>query len=664
MSQTGYTPIQLYRSTTASTAPTAGNLAAGELAINTTDGKLYYKDTGGVVQTIASKAGASGDVVGPASATDNAIVRFDGTTGKLIQDSFVTIADDGTTIISVNSSTTALRITQTGAGNALLVEDSANPDSTPFVIDAGGAVGMGGTTVPAGNNFYNAKDITGATVAYANYTNTTVQSDVTSQAHGYNTSIGTAASVTFNALFHYRAAQSTFNGTSVTNQYGYISSGSLRDAVDNFGFCASDSSPVTAGKTAYAFYSNVNTATGGGTTYGFYAAGTAPSVFSGTVNIGSNGLAGVNLYNAKNITGSTASVANYTNATIQSDVTLVGRGYVSVLGTAAATFSTIIQHYIASQGSIGAGSTVASQYGYIADANLVGAPNNFGFYADNTAAVTASKTAYGFYSNVNTASGGGTTWGFYADGTANNLFRGNTYHGNTAVTPTAKIHVAAGSATASTAPLKFTSGTNLTAIEAGAVEYDGTIMTATPNANFGRAAIPLVNYTSGVGTSLTAAAEATLQALLPAANDTITLSIGTYFLDLACTFTRGTVSTTSATARINILGTGGAVGSFSGMSLSSPTAGGATANFAFSAVNINTSNVVTAASTTVSGVYTITLRGMLKVTTAGTIVPQYNLSANLTSAGTATVPNVLYFNLRQMDTQSAAAFGPAGTGWG
>lgn len=35
----------------------------------------------------------SGDVVGPASATDNAIARYDGTTGKLIQDSAVTIDD-------------------------------------------------------------------------------------------------------------------------------------------------------------------------------------------------------------------------------------------------------------------------------------------------------------------------------------------------------------------------------------------------------------------------------------------------------------------------------------------------------------------------------------------------------------------------------------------
>ena len=36
-----------------------------------------------------------GDVVGPASATDNAIARFDGTTGKLLQNSIVTVSDTG-----------------------------------------------------------------------------------------------------------------------------------------------------------------------------------------------------------------------------------------------------------------------------------------------------------------------------------------------------------------------------------------------------------------------------------------------------------------------------------------------------------------------------------------------------------------------------------------
>jgi hypothetical protein len=40
----------------------------------------------------------------------------------------------------------ALRITQLGTGNALLVEDSSNPDSSPFVIDASGNVIIGNTT--------------------------------------------------------------------------------------------------------------------------------------------------------------------------------------------------------------------------------------------------------------------------------------------------------------------------------------------------------------------------------------------------------------------------------------------------------------------------------------------------------------------------------------
>ena len=60
MSQVGFTPIQLYRSATAATLPVAGNLAAGELAINTTDEKLYFENTGGTVTLLASSAAAGG----------------------------------------------------------------------------------------------------------------------------------------------------------------------------------------------------------------------------------------------------------------------------------------------------------------------------------------------------------------------------------------------------------------------------------------------------------------------------------------------------------------------------------------------------------------------------------------------------------------------------
>ena len=73
--------------------------------------------------TWTSAALTSGDVVGPASATDNAVVRFDGTTGKLVQDSAVTIADtsgDITTsgvVLAANGSTSAPTFATSGDSN-------------------------------------------------------------------------------------------------------------------------------------------------------------------------------------------------------------------------------------------------------------------------------------------------------------------------------------------------------------------------------------------------------------------------------------------------------------------------------------------------------------------------------------------------------------------
>jgi len=53
-------------------------------------------------------------------------------------------------IISVTDNTNAaLRITQTGTGNALLVEDNSNPDSTPVVITADGNMSIGATSATA-----------------------------------------------------------------------------------------------------------------------------------------------------------------------------------------------------------------------------------------------------------------------------------------------------------------------------------------------------------------------------------------------------------------------------------------------------------------------------------------------------------------------------------
>jgi hypothetical protein len=51
-------------------------------------------------------------------------------------------------VMVVNATTPALRITQTGTGDSILVEDAANPDSSPFVVSAAGDVGIGTNAPP------------------------------------------------------------------------------------------------------------------------------------------------------------------------------------------------------------------------------------------------------------------------------------------------------------------------------------------------------------------------------------------------------------------------------------------------------------------------------------------------------------------------------------
>lgn len=75
-----------------------------------------------------------GDVVGPASSLDNALVRFDGTTGKLIQNSSVTLDDLGNMI--VDGDVTVETIDKTTAGQLVIGATTATSVSIdpPTVI--------------------------------------------------------------------------------------------------------------------------------------------------------------------------------------------------------------------------------------------------------------------------------------------------------------------------------------------------------------------------------------------------------------------------------------------------------------------------------------------------------------------------------------------------
>jgi hypothetical protein len=115
----------------------------------------------------------SGDVVGPASSTDNAITRFNQTTGKLVQTSGITIADDATgTLSGTNSGDVTLSGTPdylTLANQVITIGQidlttdvtavlpianiaSGTPDGTKFVRDDGTlAVPPGGGGISDGD---------------------------------------------------------------------------------------------------------------------------------------------------------------------------------------------------------------------------------------------------------------------------------------------------------------------------------------------------------------------------------------------------------------------------------------------------------------------------------------------------------------------------------
>jgi hypothetical protein len=100
MAQTGFTPLQIYSSSTAAAAPLAVNLTnstlGSELAINITDGKLFYKDNANAVQVIGWK-------------TVPATAGGTGQTSYAVGD-----------ILYANTTTTLAKLADVATGNALI----------------------------------------------------------------------------------------------------------------------------------------------------------------------------------------------------------------------------------------------------------------------------------------------------------------------------------------------------------------------------------------------------------------------------------------------------------------------------------------------------------------------------------------------------------------
>lgn len=137
MAQTGFTPIQLYRTSTASAVPTAGNLADGELAINLTDERLYFKNASGVVKLLASNTGALGTVTSVAVS----VPAFLSVSGSPITSSgTIAISFSGTAIPVANGGTGATSLTANNVilGNGTSAVQAVAPGSSGNVLTSDG----------------------------------------------------------------------------------------------------------------------------------------------------------------------------------------------------------------------------------------------------------------------------------------------------------------------------------------------------------------------------------------------------------------------------------------------------------------------------------------------------------------------------------------------
>jgi hypothetical protein len=272
-----------------------------------------------------------------------------------------------------------------------------------------------------------------SSVLYGSYIRPIVQSSLTTNAYG-SVVTGQTAAESF-TLSSWRGYSSLMNatigaGSAITSVYGFIADSSL----------GNDAAIVTA----YGYYSTI---VAGTNRWQMYMQGSANSYFGGPIGLGTTSIGGTTGFTGlrvdRNITG--ASGGNITHVrsagTIQSDVT----GTATMIDTSAATQATTftltqLNHFRALQGTIGAGSTVTNQVGYLVDSSLIGATNNYGFRGQIAAATGR--------------------WNLYLDGTAQNYIRGNVGIGSGKTVPSCALDVN-GLVAQSTANTLTAAGTNL-----------------------------------------------------------------------------------------------------------------------------------------------------------------------------------------------------------
>lgn len=221
-----------------STGPTV--LTVGAVADNE-----FLKRSGTTVIGASPGGGGLGDVVGPGSSTDNAIARFDSTTGKLIQNSTVTLDDTGAmTFPEMAAPGTP------ASGNAVIY---AKSDGLFYGKDDAGL-----ETILSGGAGGGISGLTTSTIPKAASSTTIDDSQISQTA--------TDIIVTSRDL----KTRSVYSDTVSTLNYNLHSNNGLRLGSDVPGFGFTDAYIDNVGRHA-GFLVPVSTSTGGGATFAYPA---------------------------------------------------------------------------------------------------------------------------------------------------------------------------------------------------------------------------------------------------------------------------------------------------------------------------------------------------------------------------------------------------------
>jgi hypothetical protein len=376
--------------------PTAGvTVVSGEKCLVAWNGSDFVKISTTEIDGVSTISFGSTGLT-PSTATSGAVtvagtlaVANGGTGATTAPNALTNLAAAGTgisntftanQIISVTDNTNAaLRITQLGSGNALLVEDTTNPDASPFVIDATGKVVIGATTAVGSGIFQVYND--GATMAVFRKAST----DAAGVTSYFQKARGTNASPTIvssgDAL-----NETVYQGYDGTT---FQSAAQITAAVDG--------TPGASDMPGRLVFST--TADGASTPTERMRIDSA-----GNIGFATTAPAGTNF----RLNYTTSASTNYTvdnQFTIANTTTTEAIGFRSVVYTQAAAFTlTNARHFSTVQATIGAGSVVTTQSGFLAD-SLTGATNNYAFHG-TVAAPTSGIATTG---TISTISSSGTT---------------------------------------------------------------------------------------------------------------------------------------------------------------------------------------------------------------------------------------------------------------